>query len=44
MDRREEAAAELQRVLEAPLHPDWVPEVGEFKQRATVLLASMRRR
>jgi tetratricopeptide (TPR) repeat protein len=44
MDRREEAAAELQRVLDAPAHPDWLPEVGEFKQRAATLLATMPRR
>ena len=44
MDRREEAATELQRVLDAPLHSDWVPEVGAFKQRATALLAAIQRR
>lgn len=42
MDRREEARQELQRVLDAPVHPDWVPEVGEFKQRAAALLATLR--
>jgi tetratricopeptide (TPR) repeat protein len=41
--RREEAAQELERVLDAPLHPDWVPEVLEFKQRAATLLATLRR-
>jgi tetratricopeptide (TPR) repeat protein len=41
MDRREEARQELQRVLDAPVHPDWVPEVGEFKQRARALLATL---
>jgi tetratricopeptide (TPR) repeat protein len=44
MGRRDEAAAELQRVLDAPLHPDWVPEVGEFKQRARALLAALPQR
>ena len=44
MDRREEARQELQRVLDAPVHPDWVPEVGEFKQRAGALLAALRQR
>jgi tetratricopeptide (TPR) repeat protein len=44
MDRREEARQELQRVLDAPVHPDWVPEVGEFKQRAGALLATLRQR
>jgi tetratricopeptide (TPR) repeat protein len=41
--RRAEAAQELERVLEAPLHPDWIPEVLEFKQRAATLLATLRR-
>jgi tetratricopeptide (TPR) repeat protein len=42
MNRREEAKQELQRVLDAPVHPDWVPEVSEFKQRAEALLARLR--
>lgn len=44
MDRREEARQELQRVLDAPVHPDWVPEVGEFKGRAGALLAMLQQR
>jgi tetratricopeptide (TPR) repeat protein len=44
MNRREEAAQELQQVLDAPVHPDWVPEVGEFKLRARALLATLRPR
>ena len=44
MDRREEARQSLQRVLDAPVHPDWVPEVGEFKDRARALLAALQRR
>jgi tetratricopeptide (TPR) repeat protein len=43
MGRRQEAAQELERVLDAPLHPDWIPEVGEYKQRAATLLATLRR-
>src|SRR5687767_10491692 len=31
LDRRADARAELQRVLDAPAHPDWVPEDREFK-------------
>lgn len=42
MNRRDEARQALQRVLEAPVHPDWVPEVAEFKQRAESLLATLR--
>jgi tetratricopeptide (TPR) repeat protein len=38
MNRREEAYEELQRVLDAPLHPEWVPEVLEFQEKARVLL------
>jgi hypothetical protein len=41
-DRADEARAELQRVLDAPLHPDWAPEDREFKQKARELLASWR--
>ena len=40
MNRRDEASQELRRVLDAPLHPDWIPEVNEFKQRAAALLAT----
>ena len=40
LDRRVEARAELQRVLDAPLHPDWAPEDREFKDKARRLLAT----
>lgn len=39
MDRRDDARRELQKVLDAPLHPEWVPEVREFQQKARALLA-----
>ena len=39
--RREDAERELQLVLDAPPHPDWVPEVEEFKQKARSLLARL---
>ena len=39
MDRKAEARAELQRVLDAPLDPDWTPEDREWKMRAKALLA-----
>jgi len=32
--RPDEARAELQKVLDAPLDPDWAPEDREFKQKA----------
>ena len=40
LDRRVEARAELQRVLDAPVHPDWAPEDREFKEKARRLLAT----
>jgi hypothetical protein len=39
--RRDEARAELQRVIDAPLDPDWAPEDREFKDKARNLLASL---
>jgi len=36
--RNAEARAELQRVLDAPLDPDWAPEDQEFKQKARALV------
>jgi len=36
--RRDEARAELQRVLEAPVDPEWAPEDREFKDTARHLL------
>jgi tetratricopeptide (TPR) repeat protein len=36
--RKEEGRAELQKVLDAPLHPDWTPEDREFKEKASRLL------
>jgi len=42
MNRRDDARAELQKVLDAPLHSDWVPEVKEFRQKAAALLDRLR--
>jgi len=36
--RKGEARAELGKVLDAPLHPDWTPEDREFKEKARRLL------
>jgi tetratricopeptide (TPR) repeat protein len=36
--RRDEARAELQRVIDAPLDPDWIAEDRDFKERARKLL------
>ena len=42
MDRPDEARREIQKVFDAPLHPDWTPEDREFKQKAKDLLARLR--
>src|SRR5687767_2254924 len=44
MDRKPEAIAELQRVLDAPLDPEWAPEDREFKDKAQRLLATLRQK
>jgi tetratricopeptide (TPR) repeat protein len=40
--RRDEARAELQAVLEAPIDAEWAPEDREFKDKARALLARVR--
>lgn len=42
LDRPADARAELQRVLDAPVHPDWAPEDREFKDKARRLLATLK--
>ena len=39
--RKDEARTELQKVLDAPLRPDWVPEDRDFKDKAERLLKSL---
>jgi tetratricopeptide (TPR) repeat protein len=41
-DRKADARAELQKVLDAPLDPQWMPEDREFKDKAKKLLASLK--
>lgn len=41
MDRKAEAIAELQRVIDAPVDPEWAPEDREFKVKATALLKTL---
>lgn len=41
LDRTAEAREELQRVLEAPLDPEWAPEDREFKAKARALLEKL---
>ena len=38
--RKSEGRAELQRVIDAPLDPEWTPEDREFQEKARRLLAS----
>ncbi len=38
MKRTDEARAELQKVLDAPLDPEWAPEDRDFKRKAETLL------
>lgn len=40
--RKADARAELQKVLDAPLNPDWAPEDQEFKDKARALLTKIR--
>lgn len=42
MNRRAEARAALQRVLDTPVDPEWAPEDEEFKVKARTLLAKIR--
>lgn len=44
MDRRSEAIAQLQKVLDLPADPKWGPEDREFKQQAQKLLMTLRQR
>ena len=37
--RKSEATAELQRIIDAPLDPEWGPEDRDFKDKARTLLA-----
>jgi tetratricopeptide (TPR) repeat protein len=41
-NKKDEARAELQRVLDAPLDPDWTPEDQDFKAQAKALLQKIK--
>jgi hypothetical protein len=41
MNRRDEARAALQQVLDAPVDPEWAPEDEEFKAKARALLSTI---
>jgi len=38
MNRKDEARAELQKVIDGPIDPDWAPEDRDFKEKARRLL------
>ena len=40
--RKDEARAELQKVLDAPIDPDWAPEDRDFKDKARRMLDSVK--
>ena len=39
MNRKDEARAELQKVIDAPFDPEWTPEDRDFKEKARRLLS-----
>jgi uncharacterized membrane protein len=41
-NKKAEARTTLEKVLDAPLDPDWTPEDKEFKQKALTLLSTVR--
>ena len=41
LDREDEARETLQKLLDAPVHPDWAPEDREFKKKAEALLKEL---
>ena len=41
LKRKPEAKTILQRLLDAPIDPDWAPEDREFKQKASVLIKTL---
>jgi tetratricopeptide (TPR) repeat protein len=42
MGRKNDAKAELQRVIDGRVHPDWAPEDREFKEKAKKLLVTLK--
>ena len=44
MDRKAEAIAELQRIVDLQPDPEWLPEDREFKQKAQRLLSTVRQK
>ena len=42
LNRKDEARATLQKLLDAPVDPDWAPEDREFKEKGKALLGTLR--
>jgi tetratricopeptide (TPR) repeat protein len=42
LKKKDEARATLQKLLEAPVDPEWAPEDREFKKKGAALLATVR--
>ena len=42
LGKKDEARAALQKLRDAPLNPDWLPEDREFKNKGAALLATLR--
>ena len=40
--RKSEARTELQKVIDAPFNPEWVPEDADYKEKARTLLAKIK--
>ncbi len=43
MGRRDEARAALQKLIDAPIDPEWAPEDREFKGKAKALIGTLKR-
>jgi hypothetical protein len=41
LDREDEARTMLERLIAAPIDPQWAPEDREFKQKASVLIKTL---
>jgi hypothetical protein len=42
LNRKDEARATLQRLLDAPTDPDWAPEDREFKNKGSALISHLK--
>ncbi len=42
LNRKDEARATLQKLLDAPIDPDWAPEDREFKSKGSALLSRLK--